>query len=623
MRAYDLLLRLLPASFRSEYAEEMRAIFARRRRDARGPLALAWLWAEAVRDVASCAVRVHLDILRQDLRYVRRSLGRAPGFALTVVVVAALGVGATTAAFSITDHVLVRPLPFPAADRLVQLWQDQGSAPGSRVELSPANFRDWQRTSTVLRGDGRLPPRAATTWWAKASPSGSSPPTLTAEVIPLLGTRPLLGRAFTPEEDREGAPGTLLLSYGLWQERFAGDPGVLGPQAAARRRALPGDRRDAARLPLSAARDAAVAAAAARARRLRAARRPLAGVRRAAAAGRVARGGARGDAGSWRRSSSGSTRERTRTSARASWSCATRCRSSRALLLLALFGAALGVLLIACANLASLLLARALERRQELAVRTALGAGRERLLRQLLTESLLLATAGGLLGVLLALAALPLVARLVPNALPIAEAPPLDLRILAFAALMTLVTGVGFGLVPALRSLGDRGAASLREGARAGSSGRERLRSLLVVAEVTVSVVLLISSGLLIRALLRVQSIDPGFEPAGVLTLRTTLPMPKYQPLAARDGFYASVLGRGAGAAGRHERRLHELPADGDERRDLEDRGRGTRGAGRGRAHGEHALRHARLLRDARDPAPARGATWPRPTPRPACRWPS
>jgi predicted permease len=208
-----------------------------------------------------------------------------------------------------------------------------------------------------------------------------------------------------------------------------------------------------------------------------------------------------------------------------------------------LFGAALGVLLIACTNLASLFLARALERRHELALRTALGAGRERLLRQLLTESLLLATAGGLLGVLLALAAMPLVARLVPTALPIAEAPPLDLRILAFAALMTLVTAVGFGLAPALRSLAGAGGVGLREGARAGSSGRERLRSLLVVAEVSVSVVLLISSGLLIRALARVQSIDPGFDPAGVMTLRTTLPLPKYQAIATRNGFHASVLG--------------------------------------------------------------------------------
>ena len=154
MRAYDVLLRLLPRSFRSEYAEEMRAIFEGRCRDARGPLATALLWADAASDVTSCAARVHLDILRQDLRYVRRSLGHAPGFALTVVVVAALGVGATTAAFSITDHVLVRPLPFPGADRLVQLWQDQGPLAGSRVELSPANFRDWQRMSTSFEALG-------------------------------------------------------------------------------------------------------------------------------------------------------------------------------------------------------------------------------------------------------------------------------------------------------------------------------------------------------------------------------------------------------------------------------------------------------------------------------------
>jgi putative ABC transport system permease protein len=227
MRAHDLLLRLLPASFRSEYADEMRVIFARRRRDARGPLGMASLWADAVTDVAACAARVHLDILRQDLGYLGRSLRRAPGFALTVVVVAALGVGATTAAFSITDHVLIRPLPFPVADRLLQLWQAQSSAPGSRVELSPANFRDWQRTSTSFEAMGAFN-RGSDNLVGEGEPERLESATLTAEVIPLLGTRPLLGRPFTPEEDREGAPGTLLLSYGLWQERFAGDPGVLG-----------------------------------------------------------------------------------------------------------------------------------------------------------------------------------------------------------------------------------------------------------------------------------------------------------------------------------------------------------------------------------------------------------
>ena len=212
------------------------------------------------------------------------------------------------------------------------------------------------------------------------------------------------------------------------------------------------------------------------------------------------------------------------------------------LLLLALLGVVLGVLLIACTNLASLFLARALERRQELAVRTALGAGRERLARQLLTESLLLGGAGGAFGVLLAFAALPLVVRLVPNALPIGEAPPLDLRILGFAGLMTLLSAAFFGLVLVLRSMGDRTVSSLREGSRSVGAGREHLRSALVIAEVAVSVVLLISSGLLIRALLRVQATSPGFTPAGVVTLRTTLPMPKYQSIDKRVTFHAGVL---------------------------------------------------------------------------------
>jgi putative ABC transport system permease protein len=540
MRAYDLLLRLLPSSFRSEYADEMRAIFARRRRDAGGPVATLALWADAVRDIVACSSRVHLDVLRQDLRYIGRSLSRAPGFALTVVVVAALGVGATTAAFSITDHVLVRPLPFPAADRLVQLWQDQISAPGSRVELSPANFRDWQRTSTSFEAMGAFN-RGSDNLVGDGEPERLESATLTAEVIPLLGTRPLLGRPFTPEEDREGAPGTLLLSYGLWQERFAADPGVLGRKLllddepylviGVMPRGFHFPRRETRlwrpmRLERAAfeRRDDLWLECVARLRPGLSLEEARAELRLVAA--QLERQYPRENEGI----GANVLKLRDQVS-----------QQSR-VLLQALFGAALGVLLIACTNLASLFLARALERRQELAVRTALGAGRERLMRQLLTESLLLATAGGALGVLLALAALPLVARLVPNALPIAETPPLDLRVLAFAALMTLVTAIGFGLGPALRSLGDRGAVSLREGARAGTSGRERLRSLLVVSQVTISVVLLISSGLLIRALLSVQSIDPGFQPAGVLTLRTTLPTPKYQPLAARNGFHESVL---------------------------------------------------------------------------------
>ena len=212
------------------------------------------------------------------------------------------------------------------------------------------------------------------------------------------------------------------------------------------------------------------------------------------------------------------------------------------MLLTALLAAALCVLLIGCTNLANLLLARALARRKELAVRTAMGAGRERLVRQLLTESLLLAVGGGIAGVLLAFAALPLLVRLVPNSLPIAGAPAIDARVLLGAACITGLTALGFGILPALRACSAT-LTGLREGSRSGAGGRkERLRSALVVAEIAGSLVLLICSGLLVRALWRLQNVDPGFRTAGVLTLRTALPMPKYEKVAVRDRFYTHVL---------------------------------------------------------------------------------
>jgi putative ABC transport system permease protein len=540
MRAYRALLRLLPASFRSEYGDEMLAVFERRRRDAQGPLAWLPLWAGAAADVAACAFHVHLDVLRQDLRYVGRGVRRAPGFALTVVAVAAFGVGATTAAFSVTDHVLLRPLPFPESHRLVQLWQSQKEG-FSQVELSPANFKDWQRLSGSFEAMGAYYNGSVNLVGDGSEPARLVMATVTPEVLPLVGTRPLLGRSFRPEEDVEGAPGTVVLSYGLWQERFASDPDVVGrtlllddaphrvigvmprgfhfPRRETRlwlpmrfeREAL--TRRDdlylecVARLRPGATLETARADLALVAEQLE---RQYPDENKGVGASVV------------------SLRDRLSSQSRA--------------LVVALFGAALGVLLIACTNLASLFLARALERRKELAVRTALGAGRERLLRQLLSESLALAVAGGLVGVALAYLSLPLVVRLVPNGLPIGEVPPVDLRVLGFAGLMTLVTALGFGIAPVLRGLGDSTAAGLREGARAIGSGRERLRSALVVAEVALSVVLLISSGLLIRALLRVQAVDPGFKASGVVTLRTTLPMPKYQALPARNAFHASVL---------------------------------------------------------------------------------
>ncbi len=211
-------------------------------------------------------------------------------------------------------------------------------------------------------------------------------------------------------------------------------------------------------------------------------------------------------------------------------------------LIIALAAAALCILLIACANLANLLLTRALARRQELAVRAAIGAGPERLVRQLLTESALLSAAGGVLGVAVAAAAVPLLVRLVPPTLPLAQAPHVDLRVLAFAAALTLVTGIAFGTVPAMRIGRRRELDALRESARAGGGRKERLRGGLVIAEIVASMVLLVSAGLLLRALWRVQAVDPGFRVDDVLTVRTPLPSPRYDSLAKRRAFYRDVL---------------------------------------------------------------------------------
>jgi predicted permease len=201
------------------------------------------------------------------------------------------------------------------------------------------------------------------------------------------------------------------------------------------------------------------------------------------------------------------------------------------------------MLLIACTNLANLLLARGLVRQKELAVRAAVGAGRERLIRQAFTESLVLAVLGGLLGIAIATAATPLVSRLVPHTMPIPEAPSADLRMLALGALITLATGLGFGMVPALRLTRGTDALALHETGRSGPGLRtERLRSALVIAAITASIVLLVSSGLLVRALWRVQQIDPGFRSENVLTMRTALPSPKYDATERRQRFYDRVL---------------------------------------------------------------------------------
>ena len=225
MRIYRALLHLYPASFRAEYGDEMCAILARRRRDASGPWSVTALWVAAFFEILLNAAAVHWDVLRQDLRYTARTLARTPGFALTAILVVALGVGANTAAFSVTDFVLIRPLPFAEPERLVKLWERLPGYP--QMELSPANYRDWKRMSTSFDAMGafyELPANLV----GQAEPERLDRAAVSASLFPLLGGQPVLGRLFTAADDRAGAAGTLLLSYSLWQAEFGGDAGALG-----------------------------------------------------------------------------------------------------------------------------------------------------------------------------------------------------------------------------------------------------------------------------------------------------------------------------------------------------------------------------------------------------------
>lgn len=538
-RAGRVLLRLYPAAFRAEYGDEFVAVLRRHRRQVSG-LAVASFWLATLLDTLSGATGAHLDILRQDLRYAGRTLNRSRGFAAATVVILALGIGANTAVLSLADHVFVRALPFADPDRLVGLWEDHGYRGYSRVEPSPANFRDWTQAATSFEA-------MAASYSLSVNMTGGGEPrrlegaAVTAGLFPLLGVRPALGRVFSPSDDRPGAAGTLLLSDGAWQELFARDPAVLGRQVT-----LDGTPYTVIGVMPAAFRYPAREVTFWTTTRfdeemfvdrtnnfLRVVGRLKRGVSLPQAAA-----GMRVVASALERAH---PKENERVGVTLKWLRDDVSEQSR-LLLLALAGGALCVLLIACTNLANLLMARAMSRRPELAVRAALGAGGDRLVRQLLTEALVLAAAGGALGAVLAAAALPLFDRLVPASLPIAARLTMDGRALGIAAVLTALTTLGFGVVPGLRACRAANLESLKAGGRSIGVAHGGLRPALVVVEVGASVLLLATAVVLLQTLWRVEAIDPGFRPEGVLTLRTVLATPKYEPLTRRMQFYSRVV---------------------------------------------------------------------------------
>ena len=536
MRFYRALLRLYPAGFRAEYGEELAAAHAARIREHGGLLAPFAHILLAISDVVPNAIGAHFDILRQDLRYAARSLRRSPGFAITAVLVVALGIGANTAAFSLADFVLLRPLPFPDSDRLVRIWQ---TTPGyGQLEFSPPNYHDVKNMASSFSGVGAYSDRAANLT-GQGTPRRLSLATVTPSLMEVLGVAPAMGRIITPEDSVTGT--TIVLSHGLWRTQFGADPGIVG--ATVRLDGVPhtviGVMPESFRFPTRETElwkphaDSPIDLTDRSNNYLKVVGRLKPGATVEGALAEVQTIAAR-----LAEQYPESNRETSANVYRLQDGISSRSRT----LVLALCGAALCILLLACANLASLLLARGVSRARELAVRTALGAGRERLVRQLVTESVMLAALGGIAGIALAAACMPLLAQLVPTSLPIGEHPALDRRVLAFAGALVALTGLAFGILPALRA--GRGAAmeALRDGTRAAGGRRQRVRSALVVLEVSGSIVLLVAAGLLMRAITRLESVDPGFRAEGVTTLRTALPLPKYALVSDRESFYGRVL---------------------------------------------------------------------------------
>ena len=474
----------------------------------------------------------------QDLRYAARTLTHSRAFSLTVILVTALGVGANTAAFSVADFVLFRPLPFPDPDALVRICEGPrtGGGWGCMNQVSPANYRDFKEMSTSFAEMGAYA-NDAVNLVGGGEPRRLAIARLNLEVMPLLGVPPALGRMF---EAADSGTNVAVLGYGLWQSQFGGHAAVLGQKIS-----LNGDpytvigvmpptfffpARETQMWTLLTFREDSFANRTNN--YTEAVARLKTGVPFETAKAelemiveRLAR-------------TYPETNEETGVSVfRMRDNMSPRSR----LMLLSLGGASLCLLLLTCANLASLLIARAAANERELAVRAALGAGQQRLIRQQITQSLLLTAIGGVLGVLLALLIVPLFSTLVPPTLPVATQPSLDVRVMGMAALFTLITALGLGLFPALRA-GRIGFDALRDGARTGGGAKQRLRAALVTIEVAMSVLLLISSGLLIRAVWRVQAVDPGFRTENVLTLRTALPRPKYDDPVRRTQFYDRVL---------------------------------------------------------------------------------
>ena len=488
-----------------------------------------------------------MQTIWQDIRYAVRMLLKNPGITFIVILALALGVGANTAIFSVVNAVLLRPLPYEESDRLVFL--NESTATVDEMSIAYPNFADWRSQNHVFEKIG-VYNRQSYNLTGMGEAERIITGQVSADLFSALRVNAGLGRVFTNEEDKPGAAPVVVLSYGLWQRRFGGQPNILNQTLTLNGKSytvigvmpqgyqFPG--RVEMWVPVGQLSGDTTWQHRSNHMGLYAVARLKPGVSLAAAqadmeniALNLERQYPDNNAGNRVKIQPlvevyvGEIR-------RALW---------------VLFAAVAFVLLIACANIANLLLARASARQKEMAIRSAMGAGRWRIVRQLLTESVLLALVGGAFGLLLARWGVDLILYVSPDAIPRSQEISLNWRVMLFTLAVSLLTGIVFGLVPALQSGGVNAQKTLKETGR-GTTGRHWMRSSLVVGEVSMTLVLLIGAGLMIRSFYRLQNVSPGFSYEHVTSFSVSLPIRKYATEAQRADFYKRLLDNTRGLPG-------------------------------------------------------------------------
>ena len=484
--------------------------------------------------------------MKQDLREAFRFLTANPGFAAVVILTLGLAIGVNSTIFSVVNGVLLRPLAYAEPDRLVGLWESNAAQGLDRSEVSAATYIDWRERTRAFERIGLFRYRGFTLTSGNDAERVASVDVSPA-LFQLLGVPPLVGQVFTDEDERPGRQRQLVLSYAAWMRRFGGDPGVVGKTLQLDDATLtiigvmPRDFRLPATDPdveMWSPLTLDLGALASRPHRMY------------QAIGRLAPGAtleqARQDMTGV---ASGIARENPDT--QEGWSVAIIPAHQQVVgdigeTLWVLFGAVVLVLVIACANIANILLARSARASRDFAVRAAFGAGRWTLVRRSLVESALLTLTGGAVGLLVAWWGIRALRPLIPANVPRAEDIGLDLSVLAFTAVVTIVAGVLFGLVPAWRAMRPNVMDVLQEGSRGSTPSRaaRKLSDVMVVAEVSLALMLLVSAGLLVRSFVRLTAIDPGYKTSGIVATHVVLPRTRYQPPAAKRQFIADLVER-------------------------------------------------------------------------------